>query len=79
MTVSFGQISIVKYFIIRFNHWNSLNFGIPLALVSLLEVYYKLDRLLIALSSNKVKYLLFDDVQIKHNFLRGVPEKNVLL
>ena len=22
---------------------------------------------------------MFDDVQIKHNFLRGVPEKNVLL
>ena len=47
---------------------STLNFEIPLVLVFQLEVYYKVDRLLIGLTAQKKEQLL-DGIQIKHLYL----------
>ena len=44
---------------------STLNFGIPPVLVFQIEVYYKVDRLLTALTNQKKKQLV-DGIQTKH-------------
>ena len=57
----------------QFKFWNSISIGIPAR--SLLQVRQTFN----CSFKQQSEVPVFDDVQIKHNFLRGVPEKNVLL